>query len=94
MITVSFLLIIVTCLGLVSCCTPTKNIVHEIHYVPSYGATAPEKQEKEPINPNMPYCPKGHKKSPPGMYDDTNAQKEYKNKRQYPERGMSKGDSV
>lgn len=92
MITIGILLTILTGLALSSCATK-RTICHEIHYIPSYGATAPQDERSDVINPNMPYCPKGQKKSPEGLYDDTNSSTEYKNKRQYPQRGMSRGDS-
>ena len=85
MITLSILLTILTALAISSCATK-RTICHEIHYIPSYGATAPQDERVDVINPNMPYCPKE-------LYDDTKSPTEYKNRRQYPERGMGRSDS-
>lgn len=66
-----YLLIIGTCLGLASC--KRDPVIHEIHYVPSYGFSQ--------------YEPLGQTMSPPGTYDDKNSETSYKNHRQYPPRG-------
>lgn len=72
-----FLLIIGTCLGLASCSKPEHRIVHEIHYIPSYGAIAPTVEPIERINPNMPVQPtiENHRQYPPRRERDNSSDK-------------------
>ncbi len=73
-----FLLIIGTCLGLASCSKPEHRIVHEIHYVPSYGALAPTVEPIERLNPNMPsQAIENHRQYPPRRHERNSTSGKY-----------------